>query len=196
MTRILLSKISSACLWICLFILITSSCAKKQIHVSENSAKGAVTSTQSAGSRQKDAPEQAKNDAAGNPGNPQACGTTHQKSEIQVEPSVSHSIFFEFDRWNLDPEAQGLLEETAAQLRRRIDFCLRIDGHCDERGSVAYNLALGEKRAQTAKAFLVSLGIAANRIAIFSYGEERPDDPRHVPEAWAKNRRDELKFIR
>lgn len=117
-------------------------------------------------------------------------------SEYALERETSSTVFFEFNRWALDLEAQNLLEKAADLLRGHPEYCLRIDGHCDERGTVAYNLALGERRAQAAKQFLMSLGIAGNRIAVFSYGEERPDDPRHDPEAWARNRRDELTFIK
>jgi peptidoglycan-associated lipoprotein len=64
-----------------------------------------------------------------------------------------------------------------------------VEGHCDERGTEAYNMALGERRAEAAKDYIVNLGIAPNRIGTISYGEERPVDPRHNEEAWAKNRR-------
>jgi len=72
---------------------------------------------------------------------------------------------------------------------------LRIEGHCDERGTIEYNLALGERRANSVKNYLVNYGIDPNRLTTISYGEERPKDPRHNEEAWAKNRRVEFVII-
>ena len=69
------------------------------------------------------------------------------------------------------------------------DVTVIIEGHCDERGTNEYNMALGDRRAESAKSFLVDFGIALERLATVSYGEERPFDPRHNKEAWAKNRR-------
>ncbi len=114
--------------------------------------------------------------------------------EPEVQPQdmrapVLEDVFFDFDKYNLTPEARATLEKNAAELRRRSDVMITIEGHCDERGTKAYNLALGEKRAKAARDYLVSLGIAASRIAIVSYGEERPFDPGHNEAAWAKNRR-------
>jgi peptidoglycan-associated lipoprotein len=70
-----------------------------------------------------------------------------------------------------------------------------LEGHCDERGTVEYNLSLGEKRAKAVKDYLVGLGISADRLSIISYGKERPADPGHNEEAWAKNRRVEFRII-
>ena len=72
---------------------------------------------------------------------------------------------------------------------------MRIEGHCDERGTVEYNLALGEKRARAARDYLVSLGTPASRLGIISYGKERPVDPGHSESAWAENRRAEFMFL-
>ncbi len=115
--------------------------------------------------------------------------------EEEPEPLEFPNINFEFNKYNLKPEARAVLREMADSLRSRQDTMLRIEGHCDERGTEQYNLALGEKRALEAKKFLVSAGIDSDRIDIISYGEERPVDPRHNEEAWAKNRRDEFIFI-
>lgn len=101
-------------------------------------------------------------------------------------------IHFEFDKYRLTEEAKAVLDENARSLRANSGMKIRIEGHCDERGTVEYNLALGEKRAQAAKNYLVSLGIAENRITIISYGKERPLDPSSNEDAWAKNRRDEF----
>jgi len=103
---------------------------------------------------------------------------------------MQEDIHFEFDKSRLTPEAQDNLLRKAEWLRQNPDVSVTIEGHCDERGTNEYNLALGDRRAESAKAFLVDLGIAAMRMTTVSYGEERPVDPRHNEEAWAKNRRD------
>ncbi len=102
---------------------------------------------------------------------------------------VNEDVYFDFDQSVLTPAAQGVLERKAAWLRRNPDVSVIIEGHCDERGTVEYNIALGERRARSAKNFLVDLGISSSRLRTISYGEERPLDPRHNEAAWAKNRR-------
>jgi peptidoglycan-associated lipoprotein len=81
------------------------------------------------------------------------------------------------------------LKESAALLKKNPKWKIQIEGHCDERGTVEYNLALGERRANSTKRYLVSLGITSDRISTISFGKERPLDPGHNEEAWAKNRR-------
>jgi len=103
---------------------------------------------------------------------------------------MQEDIHFEFDKSTLTPAAQDSLLRKAEWLREHSDATITIEGNCDERGTNEYNLALGDRRAESAKAFLVDLGIDAARISTISYGEERPIDPRHNEEAWAKNRRD------
>jgi peptidoglycan-associated lipoprotein len=102
----------------------------------------------------------------------------------------NEDIYFEFDSSALLSPAQDTLKRKAQYLRDNPDLRVVIEGNCDERGTNEYNLALGDRRANSAKAFLVDLGIDASRLSTISYGEERPVDPRHTEEAWAKNRRD------
>lgn len=106
------------------------------------------------------------------------------------------TIYFDFDRYDLRPDAKRTLEENARVLKENPTWHVLIEGHCDERGSNEYNLALGEKRARAAMEYLIMLGIEPERLSIISYGEERPVDPRHNEEAWAKNRRCEFVVIR
>ncbi len=101
----------------------------------------------------------------------------------------NEDIYFEFDSVRLTPSAQELLAQKAQWLRANPDTMVTIEGHCDNRGTNEYNLALGEGRARTAKAFLVDLGIDADRLNTISYGEERPIDMAQTEDAWAKNRR-------
>ena len=107
-------------------------------------------------------------------------------------PSVvmQEDIYFDFDKSTLTPAAQDNLLRKAEWLRENGDVTVTIEGHCDERGTNEYNLALGDRRAESAKAFLVDLGIAASRITTISYGEERPVCTQHNEECWSKNRRD------
>jgi peptidoglycan-associated lipoprotein len=105
------------------------------------------------------------------------------------------NIYFDFDKFNLKPEAIQKLDKTAAWLSENPGVKIRIEGHCDERGTNEYNLALGDRRANTAKKYLVNIGIGADMLSTISYGEERPADPGHNETAWWKNRRDEFKVI-
>ena len=102
---------------------------------------------------------------------------------------ISENVYFDFDNATLDYQAQELLKQKAMWLRDYPEANVVIEGHCDERGTNAYNLALGERRAESAKAFLVNLGISDARLTTISYGEEKPLDMGQNEEAWAKNRR-------
>ena len=102
---------------------------------------------------------------------------------------VNEDIYFDFDSYVLTGVAQDILMRKAQWLRVNPDASVTIEGHCDERGTNEYNLALGDKRAEIVKAYLVNLGIDAGRLPTISYGEERPVDTGHNEEAWAKNRR-------
>jgi peptidoglycan-associated lipoprotein len=97
--------------------------------------------------------------------------------------------FFTYDSDLLDDEARKVLDENAAMLKKYATWAITIEGHCDERGSAEYNLALGDRRALAAKNYLLTLGIAPERIKTVSYGKEFPFDPGHDEDAWLKNRR-------
>jgi len=105
-------------------------------------------------------------------------------------------IHFDFDQYILTSEAKDTLARNAELLKSAPSVKVQIEGHCDERGSDEYNLALGEKRALATKNYLVSLGVDAGRMTIISYGEEMPLDPAHTEMAWAKNRRADFKAQR
>jgi len=98
-------------------------------------------------------------------------------------------VFFALDSDVLSAEAQKALDDAAALLKRYPSWAVTLEGHCDERGTAEYNLALGERRAVAARAYLVSVGIPADRLRTVSYGKEFPFDPGHDDAAWAKNRR-------
>jgi len=99
------------------------------------------------------------------------------------------TIHFAFDKYNVDAESVEILKGQAAWLAKYPAKKITLEGHADERGTRDYNLALGERRASAAKAYLVSLGIDAARITTVSYGKDKPADPASTEEAWAKNRR-------
>jgi peptidoglycan-associated lipoprotein len=110
-------------------------------------------------------------------------------SQQDLETSAGDRIFFAFDRSDITPEAQEILARQADWLRRYPNVTVTIEGHCDERGTREYNLALGERRAQAAKNVLVAMGIPASRISTISYGKERPAVMGSTEEAYAQNRR-------
>jgi peptidoglycan-associated lipoprotein len=98
-------------------------------------------------------------------------------------------VYFELDSSDLSAANQKTLDEDAALLKRYTSWTVTVEGHCDERGTAEYNLALGERRAIAARAYLISLGIAADRLRTVSYGKEFPFDPGHDESAFIKNRR-------
>lgn len=105
------------------------------------------------------------------------------------ESALLKPIFFDFDKYDIRPADTEILKGNSAFLKKFPNVKIQIEGHCDERGTNEYNLALGERRANSTKKYLTSLGIAADRVSTISYGEEKPFDPAHNEEAWAKNRR-------
>ena len=98
-------------------------------------------------------------------------------------------VLFELDSSDVNADSQKILDGNAALLKRYPSWAVTIEGHCDERGTAEYNLALGERRAVSARAYLVSLGIPADRLRIVSYGKEFPFDPGHDEGAYSNNRR-------
>ncbi len=104
--------------------------------------------------------------------------------------SIIGDIFFDFDSSALNSEAQEQLNQNAAWMQKNPGSAVTIEGHCDERGTDEYNIALGERRAEAARTYLVNLGVSGGRLSTVSYGEEKPFDPGQNEEAWAKNRRD------
>jgi peptidoglycan-associated lipoprotein len=105
------------------------------------------------------------------------------------------NIYFDFDSYVLTPNAREVLTKNAEAMKKISSISIQVAGHCDERGSDEYNLALGEKRAKSAMNYMVTLGVPASRLSIISYGKEKPADPGHDEAAWAKNRRDEFIII-
>jgi len=105
------------------------------------------------------------------------------------------TIHFDYDKYNLRPDAMDILSQNAMSLQEHAGTVIKIEGHCDERGSDAYNMALGEKRAAAARDYLVNYGMAKDKISIISYGEARPVERGHDENTWAKNRRADFIII-
>ena len=107
-------------------------------------------------------------------------------------PTRLKVVYFGYDRFDLTAEAMDTLRENADKIKQVTNVSIQIEGHCDERGTQGYNLALGEKRALSTRAHLINLGVDGNRLTTISYGKEEPADPGHTEAAWAKNRRCEF----
>lgn len=119
---------------------------------------------------------------------------------VAPEPPAAISFetaYFDFDKSDLRQDARESLSKNAdIMLKKQTDVKVKIEGHCDERGSAEYNLALGERRAKSALHYLITLGVPANRLSIISYGKEKPAVDGHNEEAWSKNRRAEFVIIK
>lgn len=117
-----------------------------------------------------------------------------ERALAALRADLGAMINFDFDRADVRAADQANLDRKAAILAANSGVKLRISGHADERGSDEYNLALGNRRAAAAKRYLTSKGVDESRLEVVSYGEERPLDPGHTEDAWAKNRRDEFEI--
>lgn len=113
----------------------------------------------------------------------------------KLQETRFQTVYFDFDKYNLRSDAKAALDANFQLLTEFADVIVKIEGHCDERGTIEYNLSLGEKRARAAMDYLTGLGISANRISVISYGKERPVDPGHNEAAWDKNRRCEFRIV-
>jgi len=122
-----------------------------------------------------------------------AAAASHAADEVRA--LLATMIHFEFNKADVQPADQAVLDQKIAILQKNPGLRIQVAGNCDERGSQEYNLALGNRRANAAKQYLVTHGIDAGRIETVSNGEERPLDPGHTEEAWAKNRRDEFTIL-
>jgi len=171
-----------------------ASCAKKKIYSdgsgmqSSDEAARAEKARQDALARQRGFDEQRlKDQAAGRAGG--AGGGLDSGQSATRSSFVSEDVYFEFDSAVLIPEARDVLKRKAEWMRSNPNVSVIVEGHTDSRGTVAYNIALGERRAESAMSFLVDLGISASRLTSVSFGKEKPVDSGQNETAWAKNRR-------
>ena len=119
---------------------------------------------------------------------------TNSTSVITAAGGNPNVVYFDFDSSELDAQGQAVLNQQAQFLQANPSARVAIAGHTDERGSREYNLALGERRAKAAQAYLATSGVSASRMEAISYGEDQPADPGHDESAWAKNRRAEVSY--
>ena len=188
-------------------LLFTVSCAKKIVQsepVAEEAAAEAVVDEAALAAQEKAAQEKAAQEEAARQREMQAEEELRQTQlaeqaakEAEMERAkmasmqmfMNEDIYYDFDSSAIGDMAKEVLSRKAEWLRMATDASVIIEGHCDERGTSAYNIALGDRRAESAKAFLLDLGINADQLSTISYGEERPVDMGKNEESWAKNRR-------
>ena len=117
-------------------------------------------------------------------------GEISSETEALIEGrAISKDVLFDYDKYDIRPDARPILDSVASWMNRNLGFNVTIEGHCDERGTNEYNLALGEKRAKSAMDYLVSLGVSSSRMGMITYGEENPVCVDKNEECWQKNRR-------
>lgn len=172
---------------------VSLGCAKKEIVRSTDAGSAAAGPAQDLSAGEKEggivtekvppSPAEAPTAMAERPA--EAAGVAATMEQL----STFEDIHFDFDRSFIREDAKPVLAKVAEAMKADRPSALSIEGHCDERGTAEYNLALGERRAEAAKKYLVSLGVEAGSISTISFGEEKPVDPGHTEEAWAKNRR-------
>jgi peptidoglycan-associated lipoprotein len=165
-------------------------CAKKVVPVARPAPPGTATGAGPGGTPPPPEPPRPVSEPIPVPTEPVPEDAIGSKSLDDLNrDSPLKPVFYELDSSELSDVAQATLQENANVLRKYMTWQITIEGHCDERGSAEYNLALGERRALTARDYLVSLGIPASRVRTVSYGKEFPFDPAHTDSAWSKNRR-------
>jgi peptidoglycan-associated lipoprotein len=181
-------------LWIVLLVVVValavSSC-KKQAPVTEPAPPEPATKQEPTPTTKPETPPPTKTEVTeGFDQQPVQVGeVTAAEVEALNRQGVLATVYFQFDSYELDDPTRMVLQQNADWLLDNTQYNIRVEGHCDERGTIEYNLALGERRASAVRDYLVSLGVDAFRIRIVSYGEEDPADPGHDDAAWAKNRR-------
>lgn len=175
---------------ICCGALLVGGCAKKELVKGEAEMPATAlpkpAETKQAPAKEEKVQEQAVKEA------PAAA----MEEAIPAKASELATIYFDFDSYILTAPSRATLKKNGEDLMKNDSLKVQIQGNCDERGSDEYNLALGEKRAKSARDYLVTLGVPAERVSIISYGKEKPVDPGHDEASWAKNRRDDFAIIK
>ncbi|MCL5808466.1 MAG: peptidoglycan-associated lipoprotein Pal [Deltaproteobacteria bacterium] len=192
---------------LCLSVTFLTGCAKKAAVKSDTattqeqkavtkapSADDQAAAAAAAAAREKALREQAlrekaEKEAAAKAAAEKAKKEAAAKAKAILKELQIPDIHFDYDKYNLKPEAQAILKAGAPAYLKYVDYKLVVEGHCDERGTVEYNLALGQKRADEAAKYLADMGIQKDRIKTISYGKEMPLDKASNEAAWAKNRR-------
>jgi len=176
-------------LWLALATVMAAACGKKTPPVARPTPPPPATTAPSTPGRPPAPPEPVTEPAIVPPEPVRDDAISSASLDDLNRNSPLQPVFFELDSSDLSPAAQKALDQDAGLLKKYGTWTITIEGHCDERGTAEYNLALGERRAIAARAYLVSLGISADRLRTVSYGKEFPFDPGHDESAYTKNRR-------
>lgn len=174
-------------LMLAMLLVLSVSCAKKKVTME-------AEPTQEMTAEQMEAQQAAQEAAAAREakalkGEAQREEAATMAEEARMRAFVEENIHFDFDKYDLKPKAMMILDEKATYLREHPEVRVLIEGHCDDRGTNEYNLALGDRRANSAKNYLVRSGVAESRITTISYGEEQPLCMEHTESCWWRNRR-------
>jgi peptidoglycan-associated lipoprotein len=186
-------------------VLVGAGCASRQVASTSGDQSMTIQSKTEPGAAEVvtqepratiDAGRPSSKETAGQPPAGSSDGTNLAPGASQTPPprlsedrATLHDIYFDFDRYSIRRDAQATLDVNASLLRTESDASVVVEGHCDERGTLAYNLVLGEKRAKAVKRYLEDLGVPGSRIQTTSYGEVRPFCKEHHDGCWSKNRR-------
>jgi len=188
-----------------LALLFVSGCAKKAVMKEESAPRetpavavqrpaAAEKAKDDAAARRRAEEERAARERALKAKTEKEAAAVKTEKEAAVKKTAKATfefadIYFDFDKYSLNDEAKAVLAKGAEWLNKNKDILVTVEGHCDERGTAEYNLALGERRANAVAKYLIDLGVDAKRLKTISYGLERPVNPGHNEEAWTKNRR-------
>lgn len=177
------------CITLVFSLALMSGCAKKgMVQPTQHEAPAATSVREPSSPATKEETAQAVEEEPTGPGAEESALSAGKAGRI----SALDTIYFSFDSHTLSPAAREGLQRNFAWLAANPAAKVQVEGHCDERGSGEYNLALGERRAKAAVQYLLTLGVASERLQSVSYGEEKPAVPGHDETAWEKNRRAEL----
>ena len=182
-------------LMLAMLLVLSVSCAKKKVTME-------AEPTQEMTAEQMEAQQAAQEAAAAREAQMAQKGEAEQQreeaammaEEARMRAFVEENIHFDFDKYDLKPKAMMILDEKAAYLREHPEVRVLVEGHCDDRGTNEYNLALGDRRANSAKNYLVRSGVAESRITTISYGEEQPLCMEQTESCWWRNRRDQFQI--
>lgn len=174
---------------ICAGLLVSAGCAKKDLVKQEEPVAPAMAAATVKKADPAIVSTGTTSPPLSNDGQKQSEQGNEQRVALQ---SMLEKVYFDFDSSTLSPKARQALSKNFELLKQHPQGKILVEGHCDERGSDAYNLALGQRRAQAAVNYLITMGVPTSRLSPISYGKEKPADPGHDDAAWAKNRRDEF----
>lgn len=180
-------------LMLAMLLVLSVSCAKKKVTM-EAEPTQEMTAEQMEAQQAAEAEAARREAAMAQKGEAQREEAATMAEEARMRAFVEENIHFDFDKYDLKPKAMMILDEKATYLREHPEVRVLIEGHCDDRGTNEYNLALGDRRANSAKNYLVRSGVAESRITTISYGEEQPLCTEQTESCWWRNRRDQFQI--